>query len=393
MKLIGFVLLCFLLGAARAEAKAKGGGLPLEPGLHANVRISSYPALAKAGEVLPRLLTPLAAEAARRRLLASGHQLRPEFFSIADESFLLYVPPHQPPSGYRLLVFVPPWPKAQLPEAWRSALDRYGILFISPDRAGNGAEILERRIPLALAALASVEQSFKVDEEALWIGGFSGGSRVAVRIGLAYPDLFIGALLNAGSDPIADRGLPLPAPELMALFRNRTRLVYATGDRDQDSADLDSASLVSMRRWCVSNTSSLSDRGRGHELASAPIFARAIELLSAQPAVGPQRQRTCERERGAEVERTMRSIEQALQQGDSLGARRLLIDADAKLGGLAGGRLIQLADRCRCGLLDPKIAPTALIKDHSGPEMTDKFSPAKFFPPASDAQHWGMRSL
>jgi hypothetical protein len=25
--------------------------------------------------------------------------------------------------------------------------------------------------------------------------------------------------------------------------------------------------------------------------------------------------------------------------------------------------------------------------------MTDKFSPAKFFPPASDAQHWRMRDF
>jgi poly(3-hydroxybutyrate) depolymerase len=61
---------------------------------------------------------------------------------------------------------------------------------------------LERRIPLALLAAHNVMQRYPVDKERLYIGGMSGGSRVALRIALAFPDVFHALLLHSGSDRI-----------------------------------------------------------------------------------------------------------------------------------------------------------------------------------------------
>jgi poly(3-hydroxybutyrate) depolymerase len=52
---------------------------------------------------------------------------------------------------------------------------------------------------LALIAAQNAMAQYSVDPQQVYIGGFSGGSRVALRLALGYPDVFHGALLNAGS--------------------------------------------------------------------------------------------------------------------------------------------------------------------------------------------------
>lgn len=50
--------------------------------------------------------------------------------------------------------------------------------------------------------------------------GFSGGSRVAEIAALAYPDVFRGAILNAGADPIDGQdGIDKPPADLLRAFQ------------------------------------------------------------------------------------------------------------------------------------------------------------------------------
>ena len=53
-------------------------------------------------------------------------------------------------------------------------------------------------------AAYNVMKRYAVDPQRVFVSGFSGGARVAMRLALAYPDLFRGALMDAGSDPIGD---------------------------------------------------------------------------------------------------------------------------------------------------------------------------------------------
>jgi len=71
---------------------------------------------------------------------------------------------------------------------------------VTAANSGNDAPTIDRREPLALLAAHNTMKQYPVDPQQVYIGGFSGGARVALRLALAYPDVFHGALLNAGSD-------------------------------------------------------------------------------------------------------------------------------------------------------------------------------------------------
>ena len=169
-------------------------------GLQSDVVFSDYSPLSSSAELLHRLLSPLNAGQVGQRLSHSAVSLRDQPIDLAQERFTVYIPSHPPTRGYGLLVFVPARENAMLPRGWAPILDRSGVIFVSTANSGNEANILDRRDPLALLAAHNIMQRFRVDPERIYIGGFSGGSRVALRLALGYPDLFRGVFLNAGSD-------------------------------------------------------------------------------------------------------------------------------------------------------------------------------------------------
>src|ERR1700694_765343 len=157
-------------------------------GLQSDVVFSESSPLSSSAEILHRLLSPLNAVQVSKRLAHSAVALRDQPIELAQERFTVFVPSHPPAQGYGLLVFVPPWQNAVLPRGWAAILDRRGVIFVSAANSGNEASILDRRDPLALLAAHNIMQRFRVDLERIYIGGFSGGSRVALRLALAYPD-------------------------------------------------------------------------------------------------------------------------------------------------------------------------------------------------------------
>lgn len=325
----------------------------LSPGVHSGISFGSYPAVATASEIVRRFLSPLAAEAVRRNLQASHTALRQELFDSRSEQFLVYVPNNRPAAGYGLLVFVPPWPQAQLPPGWARVLDKYGIIFASPLRAGNEQNVLERRLPLALAALSGIEARFQIDPAKRLIGGFSGGSRVAMQIALAYPDWFSGALLNAGSDPIGQNGIHLPAQDLMLAFQTHTRLAYVTGELDEASLSLDYASIDSMRHWCVGNVNVRNERGVGHEPASPQALDWAIQTLFGDARGDSSQLAACRAARETDVQGALAAVSGAISSGHAADVQRMLRELDGKYGGLAAPQSVKLADRCSCAMLNP----------------------------------------
>src|ERR1700733_14154790 len=220
-------------------------------GLQSDVVFSDYTPLSSSAELVHRLLSPLNAVRVGRSLAHSAAALRDQPICLAQERFTVYFPSNPPSEGYGLLVFVPPWQNAMLPRGWAAVLDRLGVIFVSAANSGNEANMLDRREPLALLAAHNIMQRFHVDPERIYIGGFSGGSRVALRLALGFPDVFRGAFLNAGSDPIGDAQVPLPPRELFSRFQETTRIVYISGKDDAVNVDKDAASTGSMLEWCV----------------------------------------------------------------------------------------------------------------------------------------------
>lgn len=283
--------------------------------------------LASSAELARRVLTPIT-----QRAIAKG-TIREQPIDLAHEQFALYVPAAKaPPEGYGLFVFVAPWPDVTRPVMWRAPLEEHRLVFVSAANAGNDASVLDRRMPLALLAAENARALVHIDPARVYVGGLSGGARVSEMLALAYPDVFRGALLNAGSEPIAgENGVYLPPADLFAQFQ-RTRLVYVTGERDDLNLQDDQVSRDSMRDHCVFDVVVQVPRRLGHEPLDRDSLERAFAALDERAPPEPARLKECN-------ERMQRRMAEDLAQvRDRAGLLRL----DARWAGLAAPRLLEL---------------------------------------------------
>ena len=297
-------------------------------GLLHDVTFDQYSSLSSVGEMHNRLLSPLVA----RRLGAAPHT---QPVDLARERFTLYVPKQAPPNGYGLLVFVSPWDQAAVPPDWTGALDRRGMIFVSAERSGNDTDLMQRREPLALLAASNVLHRYPIDVTRVYVGGFSGGSRVAERLALAYPDLFHGALLNAGSDPIGTPEVPLPSANLFERFQASSRLVYLTGKNDTDHLDMDRRSRKAMNEWCVFDITPLEVPWSGHETPNAAAFSRGLNALEQHDPADPEKLNACREHYRDELKDDIARTRALVAQGDRTDAAAELQKIDARFGGLA----------------------------------------------------------
>ena len=345
---VALAVAAFALRCATAQGAAparQARGTPQE------VVFTRYTPLFSNTEILRRLLSPLAEQTVRDLLARSHEALTPYPIDLAKEHFLVYVPPGAPPSprGFALLVFVSPSEQANLPRGWTLQLNHYGVIFVTPERAGNADADLSRRVPLALSAEENIVREYPVDRDRIYIGGFSGGSRVAERTALGYPDVFSGALLNAGADPLGGV-YPLPSRDLFQRFQSSSHLVYVTGERDTVNLDTDATSSQSMQDWCVLNVETDEAPNAGHEAMSSTGFGEALNRLLNHTPPDTSRLTVCRSHVEAALEEKLGHAEALLSADKQSEARKLLLEIDKQYGGLAAPRILQLAAKCACGL-------------------------------------------
>jgi len=317
------------------------------PPSHPEIVFESYSPLATNRELLARTVTPLIAKRLGAELAKSPAALDAQSIDLAQERFKVYVPEGPAPAGgYGLLVFVAPWDQTGIPALWVSVLDHRGVIAVTAGRSGNEENVIGRRIPLALAGYENVKRRYPLNPERVYVGGFSGGSRVALRMALAFPDVFRGALLNSGSDPIGTLDVPLPSAALFTMFETRTRLVYVTGTEDEGAAASDRRSVHSVHDICVSDPAVMPMRNGGHEPADAQTLARAITELDAPTKADPDLER-CRARRHEDLARQLANAGKLIDAGKLEDAGKALIEIDAHYGGLAAPESIDLVDKLR----------------------------------------------
>jgi hypothetical protein len=296
--------------------------------------------LSRNEEIARRTLTPLTLLHGQRALAARHEAFREQPIDVAREKFAVYVPPGAPPDGgWGLLVWIAPWDQATLPQLWRPALDRHQLIFVSAANSGNDAKVLDRRVPLALLAWHNVRARYPLDGRRVYVGGLSGGSRAAEITALAYPDVFRGALLNAGSDPIGgEAGIYLPMASLFHQFQ-RTRLVYVTGDEDDLNQHDDLVSRASMREWCVFDVDVKVAHRTGHQSLDPATMERALDSLDQGTPADEAALARCNARIEQEMTDRLAEAEAAVAAGDAGRARALLLAIDRRYAGLAAARL------------------------------------------------------
>ena len=316
------------------------GAQPAPAGLQTEVVFPEASALASTEELVRRLYTPLTAVRINQAARQAGRSLRGQPIDLAQEHYSLYVP-DQP---HALLVFIPPWPRAEVPRQWIAALNRYNTILVTAENSGNEAPTVDRREPLALLAAHNVMARYPaVDPQQVYIGGFSGGARVALRLAVGYPDVFRGALLDAGSDMIGSSDVPLPPADLFRRVQESSRLVYLTGERDEENLARDIHSRRSLDQWCVYDVVAQTAPRTGHEITDAAAFSRALQTLLGRAPGNSAKLQACRQQIDRELKSQLEKVESLLGRGDPAGAKRLLDQIDARYGGLAAPRSLELA--------------------------------------------------
>jgi hypothetical protein len=330
-----------LIAAAGAMNTVLAVAAP-QTGARDNVVFSDYSPLARSAEIARRSFSPLTLDEFTRAAASSGKQIREQPVDLSLESFALYVPAHAPPAGFSLLVFIWPSDAAHVPSAWHQVLDRHGTIMVSASNSGNGQPIWDRRIPLALEGAFNVMQHYAVNSQRVYVGGLSGGSRVAMRLALDYPDLFHGALLNAGSDPIGTASAVLPTKQLLDQLQQESRFVFVTGDMDGVNLEADGSSRRSMNSWCIFGTTAENMFKAGHEALSAAYLDKALTQLEAPWEPNADKLSSCRNHIAEQLGAKLQHASDRLSQGKPHDALQELRQIDLRYGALAAPESLEL---------------------------------------------------
>jgi pimeloyl-ACP methyl ester carboxylesterase len=216
------------------------------------------------------------------------------------------------------------------------------MILAAPRNAGNGSHGLARRIPLALLAYEHARSRYRLDPERVYVGGFSGGSRIALTVAIAYADVFRGAFLVAGSSDVGAQGPTPPSRDVMAPLQSRTRMAFVTGERDRGALDRDRRSERALREYCVMNLASFVQRRRGHQLPDGHGLAEGLDFLDA-PSSGTASLAQCRSRLAGEVAAALDAVADLAAAGRTAEAGEQLSAIDRRYGGLAAPRSIDLA--------------------------------------------------
>lgn len=295
--------------------------------------------LVNGDEFRRRLLAPIAADDLLRFVESDGRRLAPEHFDGGEVD--AWVPPVEPAEGYGLLVFILPDDSVMLPRDWSAPLAERGILAVVVRGAGNEVDLFSRRIPRVLDAYSLATSRWRIDPARTWIGGFSGGARVAQRIAMAWPEHFVGTLQLAGSVIVGTARLAPPPPELARHLQERTRFVFVSGLQDTRNRGNDTFARESMQALCFADVVLRSPARLDHWVPGGHELAKALDALESPLAVDAG----CRERLGREIAAALAAVEARFAAGDIVAARAGLVAIDDRYGGLAAPASVELARR------------------------------------------------
>lgn len=247
---------------------------------------------ADAGEILQRTQPSVYAEREAQHDLPSGQVITP-----AREMWQVYVPKsYDGTVPYGVLVWVQPEDESRFPPGWGGVLDTYHVIYVSAANSGNDQGVYSRRIPLALTGLANIESRYRIDPARVYIGGFSGGGKVASMIAAAYADVFTGGLFVANSFGIGTAEIPLPAAGIYASMRKRGRYVFLVGSNDPFAELVTNRAVAADEQHCILRVKAVNMFNRGHVNANAAYLNYALKYLDSPPPLDPGKLAACERQ-------------------------------------------------------------------------------------------------
>ncbi len=125
---------------------------------------------------------------------------------------------------------------------YAAVMDRLNLIYISPFGVSNNQPML-RRVRLAVDALNSVRESYRVDPQRVAVGGISGGGHIAMLTHAMFPDLFMGSVSHAAQSYLPVGGgmghFPgLSVRDLKSGDLKGHKWCVISGDKDQNYGEI-----------------------------------------------------------------------------------------------------------------------------------------------------------
>ncbi|HYM86701.1 MAG TPA: PHB depolymerase family esterase, partial [Pseudoxanthomonas sp.] len=320
------------------------GGLSAANSPSHNIILNDLSPFASAQEVTQRLLTPVTQDRISKFREKIDFSFQDQVVVPGEEPFELYVPEPDARGKFGLMVFVWPADDIQVPADWWKVLRDRNMIYVASRRSGNTENIFDRRVPLALHGYEHVRLKYDIDPERVYIGGFSGGSRTAQRVAMAYPDVFRGVFMTGGSDTLGgESGFTLPSADLVGLLQERTRFVFSTGGNDSVNRAKDARTRKNLEALCMQGIRIAPQNGVEHWVPDGRGLARVMNELE-RPVLRSQEADSCNAMLRQSVDDALASVVGMIEVDDLAGASVALGQADGSYGGLASPRSVQLAE-------------------------------------------------
>ncbi len=245
----------------------------VSPGLRTSVRFSESP---------PQSSDPLQV---RYRLMAAEE---PPAYDVSKEEFEILIPETDGKSGSPgLFIWIHSGNSPQIPKEWEPVLANLGLVFVGAKNSGNPRNVFDR-IRLAIDANHNVRKHLNIDGRRVYVSGFSGGSRVASMLGVAWGEMFSGTIccmgVNFYTDVVAPDGKSyglnyLPDEGLLPLVKEHCRFALITGEKDFNLSNTLGVFENGFQKEGFKHSRAFVIPGHGHQPPPADWLEKAIRFL------------------------------------------------------------------------------------------------------------------
>jgi predicted esterase len=154
-------------------------------------------------------------------------------YRSSDQKYELYVPAsYNESKPCSLVLFISPGDKGTGLGQWKAVCDREGAIFASPHGAGNETDT-KKRVRIVLDVLDDIRRRYNVDPDRTYLGGFSGGGRIACAIGFSLPEYFGGVV------PVCAAGDLREESWLRQRAIDRLSVALVTGETDFNRSEVE----------------------------------------------------------------------------------------------------------------------------------------------------------
>ena len=225
------------------------------------------------------------AERVRYRIMAAEN---PPPYNVAKESFDVLLPENwNAKEPFGLFIWISAGNSNAIPKGWEAVLAKHKLIFVSARNSGNRRNIFDR-LRMAIDANHNMRQLYQIDGRRVYVSGFSGGSRVASMLGVAWGDMFSGTICCMGVNFYTDVEAPdgkvyglsyIPNDQLLPMVKKACRYSLITGEKDFNLANTKGAHENGFVKEGFSNAQILEIPQHGHKPPPADWLEKAIEFV------------------------------------------------------------------------------------------------------------------